>query len=380
MFSSFLSVLLAVDENDTHASATHTSTTTITTTTTTTTTTTSNTTTTNRAKAKLKFPKSTLNRPQPLYSQKIVIGSEELAGRDIEHVVRQRINALINPERSPKVVRSTALIIKSSKAPASANGRIPIKKSPARDGKITRVEVSELDGRGSTMTPTTKTANGCANLAVRSILSNGFDRQKAAGKSAPREIPGRWKRTFFFFCFLLCFSLLSTSGSPILCVYVVVGLCFVFPLSSSFMLRFRHCVLHGLAPVMFIIKGDSIASIIYFALFGLSWINFTETTENLYRSHSQIVFRRQRWSNRQNINRATRWLRECTHRCEFTWSSRRLLELLFEDLFVEIDDAYLVSRSNFYLSITIRSRYKMFLYNFFFFNEIAIWVKLRIVQ
>ncbi|GAB1861962.1 FRMD5 protein [Camponotus japonicus] len=167
----------AVDENDTHASATHTSTTTITTTTTTTTTT-SNTIITNRAKAKLKFPKSTLNRPQPLYSQKIVIGSEELAGRDIEHVVRQRINALIN-ERSPKVVRSTALIIKSSKAPVSANGRIPIKKSPARDDKNTRVEVSELDGRGSTMTTTTKTANGCANLAGRSVLSNGFDRQKA---------------------------------------------------------------------------------------------------------------------------------------------------------------------------------------------------------
>ncbi|XP_011256152.1 FERM domain-containing protein 5 isoform X3 [Camponotus floridanus] len=170
-------VEIPVDENDTHASATHTSTTTITTTTTTTTTT-SNTIITNRAKAKLKFPKSTLNRPQPLYSQKIVIGSEELAGRDIEHVVRQRINALIN-ERSPKVVRSTALIIKSSKAPASANGRIPIKKSPARDDKNTRVEVSELDGRGSTLTTTTKTANGCANLAVRSVLSNGFDRQKA---------------------------------------------------------------------------------------------------------------------------------------------------------------------------------------------------------
>ncbi|XP_025072890.1 uncharacterized protein LOC105422149 isoform X1 [Pogonomyrmex barbatus] len=168
----------AVDENDTHASATHTSTTTITTTTTTTTT--SNTITTNRAKAKLKFPKSTLNRPQPLYSQKIVIGSEELAGRDVEHVVRQRINDLIN-ERCPMVVRSTALIIKSSKAPASANGRVPVRGvNPARDehdGKGTRVEVSELDaevGRGST---TTKTANGCANLAnVRSGLSNGFDR------------------------------------------------------------------------------------------------------------------------------------------------------------------------------------------------------------
>ncbi|XP_067204691.1 FERM domain-containing protein 5 isoform X2 [Linepithema humile] len=168
----------AVDENDTHASATHTSTTTITTTTTTTTT--SNTITTNRAKAKLKFPKSTLNRPQPLYSQRIVIGSEELAGRDIEHVVRQRINALINGERSPKVVRSTALIIKSSKAPASANGRPGTVKSRAYDehGGKTRVEVSEHDGvigRGST---TTKTANGCAGRAMRSGLENGFDRSK----------------------------------------------------------------------------------------------------------------------------------------------------------------------------------------------------------
>lgn len=65
----------------------------------------------------MKYPKSTLNRPQPLYSQKIVIGSEELVGRDIDNVVRQRINAL---EKSPKVVRSTALIIKSSKVPAES--------------------------------------------------------------------------------------------------------------------------------------------------------------------------------------------------------------------------------------------------------------------
>ena len=181
LFSPFLSVLLAVDENDTHASATHTSTTTITTTTTTITT--SNTITTNRAKAKLKFPKSTLNRPQPLYSQKIVIGSEELAGHDVEHVVRQRINALIN-ERCPMVVRSTALIIKSSKAPASANGRIPVRSvRSAHDGK-TRVEVSEIDGKLG-REATTKTANGCANLAARPGLSNGFDhsgQREAAGK------------------------------------------------------------------------------------------------------------------------------------------------------------------------------------------------------
>lgn len=63
----------------------------------------------------MKCPKNTLNRPQPLYSQKIVIGSEELVGRDIDNVVRQRINTF---EKSPKVVRSTALIIKSSKISA----------------------------------------------------------------------------------------------------------------------------------------------------------------------------------------------------------------------------------------------------------------------
>ncbi|XP_017753378.1 PREDICTED: uncharacterized protein LOC108545990, partial [Eufriesea mexicana] len=102
----------AVDEKDTHVRATHN-----TTTTTTTTTTITFNTTTNRAKVRMKYPKSTLNRPQPLYSQKIVIGSEELVGRDIDNVVRQRINAL---EKSPKVVRSTALIIKSSKVPAES--------------------------------------------------------------------------------------------------------------------------------------------------------------------------------------------------------------------------------------------------------------------
>ncbi|XP_076640792.1 FERM domain containing [Halictus rubicundus] len=111
----------AVDENDTHASATHN------TTATTTTTTTSNTT-TNRAKVRLKFPKSTLNRPQPLYSQKIVIGSEELVGRDIDNVVRERINAL---EKSPKVVRSTVLIVKSSKVSARSSPRSG--KGPASD-------------------------------------------------------------------------------------------------------------------------------------------------------------------------------------------------------------------------------------------------------
>lgn len=108
----FFSVRLAVDENDTHVRATHN-----TTTTTTTTTTITFNTTTNRTKVRMKCPKNTLNRPQPLYSQKIVIGSEELVGRDIDNVVRQRINTF---EKSPKVVRSTALIIKSSKISAKS--------------------------------------------------------------------------------------------------------------------------------------------------------------------------------------------------------------------------------------------------------------------
>ncbi|KZC09954.1 FERM domain-containing protein 3 [Dufourea novaeangliae] len=103
----------AVDEKDTHASAT----THNTTTTTTTTTTTSNTTTNRNAKVRLKFPKSTPSRPQPLYSRKIVISTEDLVGRDIDYVVRERINAL---EKSPRVVRSTALIIKSLKVSATS--------------------------------------------------------------------------------------------------------------------------------------------------------------------------------------------------------------------------------------------------------------------
>ncbi|XP_011498476.1 PREDICTED: band 4.1-like protein 3 [Ceratosolen solmsi marchali] len=109
----------ALDDTNTHASATTTTcyTTTSTTTTTTTTTTATTTTTINQAK-KLKFPKSTLQtRPQALYSQRIVIGSEELHGRDIGNVVRQKINTL---EKSPKVVRSTALIVKRSVAPAKS--------------------------------------------------------------------------------------------------------------------------------------------------------------------------------------------------------------------------------------------------------------------
>ncbi|XP_014209434.1 FERM domain-containing protein 5-like isoform X2 [Copidosoma floridanum] len=135
----------ALDETNSHASATTTTTTTTTCTITTTTTTTNtapNTTTTattmsdstddtslvtnHQAKQLKKYPKNTLQtRPQALYSQRIVIGSEELSGQDIGNVVRQKIHAL---EKSPKVVRSTALIVKRSVAPAKTR---PAASTPA---------------------------------------------------------------------------------------------------------------------------------------------------------------------------------------------------------------------------------------------------------
>ncbi|XP_033212753.1 FERM domain-containing protein 5 isoform X2 [Belonocnema kinseyi] len=112
----------AVDENDSHASATHS---TIFTTTT-------------QAK-KLKFPKSTFNRPQPLYSQKIVIGSDELTG-NIENIVKQKINSL---EKSPKVVRSTALIIKTSKTPSRAKTNGNLIKSGGDNAISSRIPCAE---------------------------------------------------------------------------------------------------------------------------------------------------------------------------------------------------------------------------------------------
>lgn len=86
---------LAVDENESHATATYT------------------TSITNQVK-QVKYPKNTFGRPQILRSQKVVIGSDELIGQNIEKVVRQKINSL---DKSPKIVRSTALIIKSSRTP-----------------------------------------------------------------------------------------------------------------------------------------------------------------------------------------------------------------------------------------------------------------------
>lgn len=143
-FYSFFSFLLflALDETNTHASATtcHTTTTTSTTTTTTT-----------SATKKLKYPKSTLQtRPQALYSQRIVIGSEELHGRDIDNVVRQKIDTL---DKSPKVVRSTALIVKRSVAPAKTkttiNGTATLattKKVPNGDVKSRTTAATGGDG------------------------------------------------------------------------------------------------------------------------------------------------------------------------------------------------------------------------------------------
>ncbi|XP_053974669.1 FERM domain-containing protein 5 isoform X2 [Hylaeus anthracinus] len=195
----------AVDENDTHANATHNTTTA----TTSTTTTTSNTT-TNRAKVRLKFPISTLNRPQLLYSQKIVIGSEELAGRDVDNVVRQYINAL---EKNPKVVRSTALIIKSSKVSTEAlkagkknetyifptidSGTIITTVvdgcfNPSNGETILRrskEQVSTPDHRENEilrhgLSTTTKTANGCvASVRIDDKgIKNGVEAMKQVGQ------------------------------------------------------------------------------------------------------------------------------------------------------------------------------------------------------
>ncbi|XP_043524075.1 FERM domain-containing protein 5 isoform X5 [Frieseomelitta varia] len=197
-----------VDENDTHVRATHNTTTT---TTTTTTTITFNTT-TNRAKVRMKYPKSTQNRPQPLYSQKIVIGSEELVGRNIDNVVRQRINAL---EKSPKVIRSTALIIKSSKIPAEslkagkeiANetyvfpaedsgtiittvidgpfdsniGKTILRRSNEQVSMLVRPQENEVDCRGTATTM--KTANGY----IASATTDVEDVRNGVGATKRRE-------------------------------------------------------------------------------------------------------------------------------------------------------------------------------------------------
>ncbi|XP_015110508.1 protein 4.1 [Diachasma alloeum] len=183
----------ALDENEkTHASAHHT------------------TTTSNQMK-KVKFPKSTYSRPQPLYSQKIVIGSDELIGQSIDSVIRQKINSL---EKSPKVVRSTALIIKTSRTPVKPTSNVikpvsttpeiktytttigqasdtrvecastvPTPKSP---GRLVQVQVSSLDVCDApevSKTPATM-KNECQELSVKPT-ANG---NAASGRSLTRPM------------------------------------------------------------------------------------------------------------------------------------------------------------------------------------------------
>ncbi|XP_058805931.1 FERM domain-containing protein 5 isoform X2 [Phymastichus coffea] len=118
----------ALDDTNAHASATTTSTTCNTTTTNATTTTTTSSSTsslvTTTIKMPIKFPMCT--RPlQALYSQRIVIGSEELNdGRDIGSVVRQKMCDVLD-SKNPKIVRTTAIILRRSFAPAKARVRAP---------------------------------------------------------------------------------------------------------------------------------------------------------------------------------------------------------------------------------------------------------------
>lgn len=142
----FFSVLLAVDENDSHASDTH------------------STTFTTQAKI-VKFPKSTLNRPQPLYSQKIVIESEELTG-NIESIVRQKIDSL---EKSPKVVRSTALIIKTSKTPSKSK----------TNGNLVN---NDIGNAISNMTPCRENIYSQETKAVNQVRLNGIDLRAESNK------------------------------------------------------------------------------------------------------------------------------------------------------------------------------------------------------
>lgn len=110
MFLFFL-FFIAVDENDTHASATHT--------------TSGN----NRASVRVsqarmcaKIGAINGRSSTSLCSQRIVIGSEELAGTSdsIDSLVRRKIDEF---DKTPRIIRSTALIIKTSRAPARKSVR-----------------------------------------------------------------------------------------------------------------------------------------------------------------------------------------------------------------------------------------------------------------
>ncbi|XP_053593704.1 FERM domain-containing protein 5 isoform X2 [Microplitis demolitor] len=131
----------AVDENESHASATHTTTST-----------------TNQVKKVKLSNKNTFGRPPALYSQKIVIGSEELVGKNIDKVVRQKINSF---EKSPKIIRSTALIIKTS--------RTPIKTSSSLSA------LSKINPRANNTNPTIKNSNTYSIIDTTSERLNGFN-------------------------------------------------------------------------------------------------------------------------------------------------------------------------------------------------------------
>lgn len=89
--------------------------------------------------------KSNAVRPQTLSSRKVVIGSDELCGQSIDKVVRQKIETL---EKSPTVVKSTAIIIKTSISPArpKSNGDLTSlvnggTKTNLNDHKVTHLSV-----------------------------------------------------------------------------------------------------------------------------------------------------------------------------------------------------------------------------------------------
>lgn len=102
--------------------------------------------------------KNTFGRPPALYSQKIVIGSEELVGKNIDKVVRQKINSF---EKSPKIIRSTALIIKTS--------RTPIKTSSSLSA------LSKINPRANNTNPTIKNSNTYSIIDTTSERLNGFN-------------------------------------------------------------------------------------------------------------------------------------------------------------------------------------------------------------
>lgn len=123
-----------------------------------------------------------MNRPQPLYSQKIIIGSEELNGQDIEHIVRRKIDSL---DKSPKVVRSTAIIIKTSKvtlkSPSKPNGQVAgsIDKHLVKDKVLTESEIKRpLNGNISQTD-----IDGSFVNQIPPNRSNGIDRLVRSGES-----------------------------------------------------------------------------------------------------------------------------------------------------------------------------------------------------